>query len=183
MTCAKSIPGPERRYACPVKRALVTGMSGTGKSSVIRELAGRGFKAIDTDSDEWSAFVDADPPRPSGGPDWVWREDRIQRLLSVDDADVLFVSGCKTNQSKFYPQFDHIILLSAPVAVIVARLAARTNNPYGKDPDELAEVLTFVETVEPLLRRSASLEIDTSAPLADVVDGVIAHVHPGAAGS
>ncbi len=164
-----------------MKRVLLTGMSGTGKSSVIRELAARGFKAIDTDSDEWSAFADAVPPRPTGDPDWVWREDRIHRLLSEEDADVLFVGGCKTNQSKFYPQFDHVILLSAPAAVIVGRLATRSSNPYGKDPDEVAEVLTFVDTVEPLLRRSATLEIDTSAPLGDVVEAVIAHVHPGEA--
>jgi hypothetical protein len=32
-----------------VKRILLTGMSGTGKSSVIRELAVLGYKAIDTD--------------------------------------------------------------------------------------------------------------------------------------
>ena len=154
-------------------------MSGTGKSTVIRELAARGFKAIDTDSDDWSMSVEADPPRPTGDPDWVWREDRIQRLLSDEVADVLCIGGCKTNQSKFYPQLDHIILLSAPAATIVKRLAARPDNPYGKDPDEVAEVLTFVETVEPLLRRSATLEIDTSAPLEDVVEAVIAHARPG----
>jgi dephospho-CoA kinase len=32
-----------------VKRVLLTGFSGTGKSSVIGELAALGFKAIDTD--------------------------------------------------------------------------------------------------------------------------------------
>ena len=46
--------------------------------------------------------------------DWVWREDRIQDLLSTEDADVLFLSGCAENMGKFLPQFDHVILLSAP---------------------------------------------------------------------
>jgi hypothetical protein len=113
---------------------------------------------------------------PTVEPDWVWREDRIARLLATTAAAVLFIGGCKSNQGAFYPQFDHVILLSAPAELIVARLATRTNNPYGKDPDELARVLGYLETVEPLLRRGASLEIDTSAPLARVVATILAPV-------
>jgi hypothetical protein len=55
-------------------------MSGTGKSSVVRELAARGFKAVDTD-DGWSE------PLPDGRQ--MWREDAIQALLATEDADVL----------------------------------------------------------------------------------------------
>jgi dephospho-CoA kinase len=32
-----------------VKRVLLTGMSGTGKATVIEELPARGYKAFDTD--------------------------------------------------------------------------------------------------------------------------------------
>jgi shikimate kinase len=162
-------------------RVLLTGMSGTGKSTLIGELAARGYKAIDTDSDEWSEWVDAASAATAelpAGPDWVWREDRIARLLATEDAEVLFVSGCKSNQGKFYRQFDHIILLSAPAPLIVERLATRTNNPYGKHPDELAEVLRYVRTIEPLLRRSASLEVDTSAPVEQVIETVLGLVRP-----
>ena len=42
-----------------MKRVLLTGMSGTGKSAVIRELAARGYKAIDGD-DGWPILHDAD---------------------------------------------------------------------------------------------------------------------------
>jgi shikimate kinase len=164
-----------------MKRVLVTGMSGTGKSTVIRELAARGYKAVDTDSDEWSEWVtvvEDGPARLAAEPDWVWREDRIRRLLATEDADALFVSGCKSNQGKFYAQFDHVVLLSAPAELIVERLATRTNNPYGKHPDELARVLRHLQTVEPLLRRGASLEVDTSAPVAQVVATILGLVRP-----
>jgi shikimate kinase len=148
-----------------VKRILLTGMSGTGKSTVIGELAARGYRAVDMDEPGWSEYG------PDG--DWVWREDRIQDLLSLKDGEVLFVSGCATNQVKFYPQFDEIVLLSAPAAVLVERLATRTNNPYGKHPDELAAVLGYLETVEPLLRSTAGHEIDTRACHDDVVAAVL----------
>lgn len=47
---------------------------------------------------------------------------------------MLFVAGCEDNQVQFHPQFDHIVLLSAPPDVLAGRLAARTDNPYGKAP-------------------------------------------------
>src|SRR5579862_3591619 len=114
-----------------MKRVLITGMSGTGKSSVIQALAAHGYKAVDTDYG-WSERG------PDG--DWVWREDRIERLLSTEDSDILFLSGCATNQGKFYPQFNHIILLSAPAAVLLERLDNRTTNTYGKTPEELDQI-------------------------------------------
>jgi shikimate kinase len=158
-------------------------MSGTGKSTLIDKLATLGYKAVDVDSDEWSEWVEVelnDPTTPGTpvepGRDWVWREDRIQDLLSTEDADLLLISGCAKNMAKFYPQFDHIVLLSAPAAVIVARLAARTTNPYGKRPEEAARVLDLLQTVEPLLRRAAGHEIDTSVPLEQVVAKVLQFV-------
>ena len=162
-------------------RVLITGMSGTGKSTTIAALAARGHRAIDTDTDEWSEWATIAGDEPGGQPaerDWIWREDRIRDLLATDDPPVLFVGGCKSNQGQFYARFDRIVLLSAPLAVIAARLATRTNNPYGKHPDELAQVLRYLDTVEPLLRRRATLEIDTSAPLALVVATILRHSLP-----
>jgi septin family protein len=40
-----------------MKRVLLTGMSGTGKSTVINELAARGYKAVDTDDHGLSDWV------------------------------------------------------------------------------------------------------------------------------
>ena len=149
-----------------VKRILLTGMSGTGKSTVISELAARGYRAVDMDEPGWSEYG------PDG--DWIWREDRVQELLSsLEDGEALFLSGCAVNQVKFYPQFDEIVLFSAPSDVLVDRLTTRTNNPYGKHPDELDETLGYLETVEPLLRKSAGHEINTTAPLDEVVAAVL----------
>jgi hypothetical protein len=78
----------------------------------------------------------------------------------------------------FYPRFHHIVLLSAPPDVLACRLATRTSNPYGKDPAELVETLRYQQTVEPLLRASATLEVVTTIPVPQVADIVLAHVRP-----
>jgi shikimate kinase len=74
---------------------------------------------------------------------------------------------------QFLPNFDLIVLLSAPADVIVERLATRTSNAYGKQPDEVARVLDLKRTVEPLLRKVAGHEINTSAPLDQIVETVL----------
>jgi shikimate kinase len=178
-----------------VKRVLLTGMSGTGKSTVILELARRGYKAVDLDCDEWSEWVtvgdqaDGGPPADPGADyspadvwrnrDWVWREARVRDLLSGHTDGLLFVSGTAANQGELYRLLDHVILLSAPTPVIVERLSTRTNNPYGKHPDEVARVIDLIETIEPLIRRRATAEVDTSPPLEHVVDTILRLVEAG----
>jgi dephospho-CoA kinase len=147
-----------------VKRVLLTGMSGTGKSSVVNELRDRGYKAVDADY----GFCDVQPDGRQ-----LWREDAIQELLATEDAEVLFVAGCDENQGKFHPQFDHIVLLSAPLTTLVERLETRTNNSYGKSLLEFSRFLEDIETVEPLLRRAADHEVCTTAPLDEVVATIL----------
>src|ERR671923_2435652 len=148
-------------------RVLVTGMSGTGKSTALAELAKRGFRVVDTDSRDWSEWV-------PGADEWLWREDRMAQLLAEDGEPALFVSGCMSNQVKFYDRFDAVVLLSAPAEVILDRVDRRTTNDYGKTPHERDLILTYLETVEPLLRARATHELDASRPVAEVVDALIA---------
>ena len=83
--------------------------------------------------------------------------------------------GCKSNQGQFYPYFDQVVLLSAPLEVILERVAARSNNPYGKSAAERAEIAHYVQTVQPLLRRGATLELDTSSlTVSQVADRIVA---------
>ncbi|MGH3389233.1 MAG: AAA family ATPase [Actinomadura sp.] len=144
---------------------LITGMAGTGKSTALRKLGDRGHRVVDTDSDRWSTWATL----PDGSADWVWREDAITRLLTGHERGKLFVAGCRSNQPKFYPLFDHVALLSAPAEVLLARIAERTTNPYGKTPEERDRILLHLATIEPLLRTSATIEIDASVPLDEVV--------------
>ena len=147
-----------------VARVLVTGMSGAGKSTVLHELQRRGQVVVDTDYGGWTL--------PNGN----WNEPRLAQLLT-DHRDVV-VAGTVENQGRFYDRFEHVVLLSAPLEVLLQRLRTRTGNPYGKSAEEAAEVAGYVETVEPLLRRGATVELDGRRSVSDLADAVQRLVSP-----
>ena len=141
-------------------------MSGTGKSASLDLLRTRGYRTVDTDTDEWSEWI----TQSDGSPDWIWRERAIASLLDEHENGQLYVAGCKTNQGKFYSRFDHVVLLSAPADIILERVTNRTTNQYGKSQEERAQIVNYLADIEPRLRATATMEIDASAPLLDVVD-------------
>jgi len=145
----------------------VTGMSGTGKSTALDRLRRRGFEAVDTDEGGWSVWCEED-----GG--YVWREERIVGLLAAERETTLYVSGTVSNQGRFYPDFDAVVLLTAPADVLLGRIESRTTSDYGKNADERELVLTHLAEVEPLLRATCTHEIDASRPIEDVVAELIA---------
>jgi shikimate kinase len=159
-----------------MKRVLITGMSGTGKSAVIQELVARGYQAHDLDTPEWSEWIDTDPSdvlTPTQGKDWVWREGRVRAILSKPEDGTLFISGCAENMTQFSSLIDTVILLSAPIETIMERLAARSPGNYGHVADERRKVADLISTIEPLLRKSADHEIDTRRPTTATVDEIL----------
>ena len=150
-----------------VGAVLVTGMSGTGKSSALAELERRGFEVVDTDRGGWTFWWDAEDGH-------LWDEERIAELLDRKRTRTLYVSGTVSNQGRFYPRFDAVVLLSAPAEVLLARIANRQTNDYGKRCEERELILRHLAEVEPLLRATCTHELDASQPLELVVAQLVA---------
>jgi shikimate kinase len=141
-------------------------MSGTGKSTAVRELARRGYRAVDVDFSDLSAWDD-------GAGEWLWREDRMTELLAESDGGILHVAGCAWNQGRFYDRFEAVVPLSAPVDVLLERVGSRTTNDYGKDPDERARIVSDLEQFEPRLRTTSTHDLDATRAVVGVVDALV----------
>lgn len=113
---------------------------------------------VDTDYDGWELS------------DGTWDEQRMEWLLA-SETDVL-VSGTVENQGLFYDRFEYVVLLSAPLDVLLERVSRRTNNPYGKGVAQRAEIAQFQQTIEPLLRKGCSLELDGRRPVSELADAI-----------
>ena len=83
------------------------------------------------------------------------------RALTRSDAEGL---------GRFYNCFDAVVLLSAPVDVMLQRIAIRLTNPFGKTAEERRRILADLEAVEPLLRATSTTEIVTTIPVTEVAD-------------
>ncbi len=145
-------------WADRVARVLITGMSGAGKSTLLANLTALGYPTVDTDDDDWH--------RPNG----FWDEPRMDALLARHAT--VAVSGTADNQGRFYDRFEHVVYLLAPVEVLLARTAARSNNPYGRSPEDRAEIARYVAEVEPLIRRGARVELDARRPVTELARDV-----------
>jgi len=154
------IPPPGRSVV------LVTGMSGTGKSSALAQLADRGHSVLDTDDPGW--ILDSQTP---GGTEPLWDLEKMEALLDRHRAGWLFIAGCVANQRLLYHRFDAVVLLSAPFDVILERVHDRAN-PFGSTPRDRAKIADDLNAYEPLLRAGSDHEIVTTVPVADVVSAL-----------
>lgn len=131
---------------------FLTGLSGVGTSSTLEQLETFGYDVVDTD---YGYIKHINEER-------FWDEEKIKQLLEKYSDSTLFISGCYSNQGKFYKHFDYVVLLKADLDVMLDRINKRTSHHYGKSPKERAEVIDSYENVLPLLEKSSDIIIDTT---------------------
>lgn len=143
---------------------LISGLPGTGKTTVCKELQSRGLHAIDADS----AFGFQDKGR------WLWNEDELLRI--VDDATIesLFICGSASNRDAFINKFDKVFILYVDDKTLANRLASRTNNNFGKNPEIAARQIELNQGVKAYSVRRERIVINAARPISEVVDEIVA---------
>jgi hypothetical protein len=167
---------------------LVTGNPGAGKSTVARELRGRGLLAIDPDDDpQLSHWQDAagewvlGPERPDQTwlttHRWVWSRARMEELIAGHDEDV-FVCGIARNQDDLLDLFDRVFLLQIDGRTQEARLAAHDSlHPPGRSDAGRREIREGRLIFEAHMLSLGAVALDGGAATASVVDDLLRLAH------
>lgn len=110
-----------------VRNYLIEGVSGTGKSSVCRELRARGYHAVDGDN-ELAYQGDPETGEPTAGlthEHHIWDVAKVAALLADRDAPVTFFCGGSRNFPRFIDRFDGVFVLDLDRDTLIQRLDAR----------------------------------------------------------
>ena len=151
---------------------LVEGLSGAGKSSVYEELIRRGYKAISTDR-AWKYHAGPDTGLPGGRihhDNSMWDHQKAVSELESPEPEVLFVCGSSRNRDGFLPYFTKIFNLRIDDDTMLRRLQERTNNEYGKQPEEVELMLMLNRSGE---KPAGAIDVDATQPLHQVVDELL----------
>jgi adenylate kinase family enzyme len=163
---------------------LITGVAGSGKSTIAKELHKRGYAAYDTEVG-FSFYINKDTghrvSRPAD-PTFEWYEkhervfdEKILKNLLIKHADeTLFICSITANQKKFYPIFKKIFLLTIDKNTLVNRISSRSNNHFGKHPVEFSRLLARHDQFDQELRSLGAIPIDATKSLDAVVNNILA---------
>ncbi len=160
-----------------MRNYLIEGISGTGKTSVCRELCRRGYHAIDGDR-ELAYQGDPDTGQATTGfshEHHIWAVDKVQALIANHDHAVTYLCGGSRNFSRFIDQVDGVFILEVDRDTLNRRLDQRPDDEWGKQPAERELIMRLHQTQAD--RPKTGIIIDATVPLAQVVDAIISVSH------
>ena len=153
---------------------MIEGVSGTGKTTVCRELQRRGFHAINGDR-ELAYQGDPATGEPTDGfghKNHLWRVDQVRALVADRDEELTFFCGGSRNFDQFIDLFDEVFVLEVDVDTLNRRLDQRPADEFGHDGEQRELVLRLHRTKEDV--PSGGTVIDATVPIASVVDDILA---------
>jgi shikimate kinase len=170
-----------------MEKIYLTGIAGTGKSSVGDILIHNGINAIDMEEVPelccWADKVTGERVFHKGvidkvfmdAHDWICDVDRLQNLLKAQKDTVVAV-GVASNQREVSCLFDKVLLLQCKPETFVRRLVARSNNHFGKDKTAREFLVSYYKDFEGALHERGAIPINAEEPLDMVVRAVMQEV-------
>jgi broad-specificity NMP kinase len=165
-----------------MKKIYVTGISGTGKTTIAHELNKKGIKAFSIDEVPGLCFwinkasgikVDYEAKLDQTFIDthvWMCDVEHLKSLLSINEN--VIVLGHAENENDFLNLFDQIILLQCKPETFIRRILEREDNVFGKDETAQKYLLnTYKDFEEGMIKRGA-VSVHTDEALDKVIDKI-----------
>src|SRR3990167_4874084 len=168
-----------------MSKYLVTGLGGSGKSTVCESLRSRGVNVFDSNNvpglASWRDAYTDKPIKvdPSSYVDWSkvawnWDESALKKLLA--DNENLILCGSASHQMRFHRLFDRIFVLTLDRKTHRRHLEGRLS-PYGKDSETMAELLDEQQEFAKNLISLGAIAIDASGTPEQAAEQILEHIN------
>lgn len=166
----------------------ITGVGGSGKSTLTKHFKSLGFPAYDSDKlatfynrktglpiDKWVEFHER-TPEWTNAHQWRVSVDKINNLSKEYTNEIAFVCGSASNDSEYWDVFSKVFFLRIPSSELKKRLLGRTGNDYGKHPHELEIALSWNKQAPEYYKNLGAITINAHRPTKEIVEDILKHV-------
>lgn len=163
------------------KIVLITGIVGSGKSTVLNKLADHGF--IVHELDDIQNLVSVRPEPSTSNPstnkeeiekqyNWTYKEVELKDYIAEHPGDVTIYSGVSGNIDKLAKLFTKVVLLRTSSQVIKSRLNAR-HETTELGVNDHSWTLNWKDNWEQNLIKNGAIAISSDKTVDQVVEEVI----------
>jgi adenylate kinase family enzyme len=177
-----------------IRNYLIEGVSGTGKTTVAKELQRRGYHVIHGDrelkyrADPKTGEPLEEPLHKSERDKAVWQQehllwdiDKVKSVITDHSTPISFFCGGSRNFDRFIGLLDGIFVLEVDdLDTLYRRLderVARDSTDWGGKPEEKELLARLHRTKDDVPK--GGVVIDATAPIERVVDEILEKVQPG----
>ena len=167
-------------------KILITGIGGSGKTTLVEELSKRGNIGIDLDKTSlcfWVNKITGEKAKytAGAGPAWIenhsWKLD-VQGLVSLlrtfpSEKNVYIGGKIASSQIKeIFPLFDKVFLLRPSDGVLAHRQSTRTNkeNKFAKSKEEQEHLRVGRIKFEEACLENGATSVDADKPIKEILD-------------
>ena len=157
-----------------VRNFLIEGVSCSGKTSVGRELARRGYHVVHGDDElaYWGDPVTGEAQSSTAYEHWIWDLEKVRALVADRSHPTTFLCGGSRNAHRFLDRLDGVFVLEIDRETLDRRLAERPDDEWGGSARDGAAAARWEHAAGTGFPGRATV-IDGTQPIARVVDAIL----------
>lgn len=169
---------------------FVTGVAGTGKSAVCKELGRLGYEAHDIEDlddlfkmvrkdtgENFANYSNADIEKVKNA-NWICDTDKLKKLLQKQGEKMAFYCGVASNNDEMTQLFDQTVLLKVSRETLRQRLDNREGTgDFGTTTESREWVLSWKDWFENHMLERGAVAVDANGNPAEVAQKIVKLVY------